>query len=170
VRFCGPISLGFRGMSLPLTPFSYHLPSCSSSTSTRTCAPSSNENFPYFSAPPHQTNHSLMTHTPQSAAQFLPTKTRRPRSTEKERINQLRADPYVAQYEASRVLCALCNQWVKLKLHSKYHLARWEEHRKICSVPKEYVTLSLFPTSMIVYFCSLSLSSFLLLSSIDQTC
>ncbi|KAJ4475068.1 hypothetical protein J3R30DRAFT_3294835 [Lentinula aciculospora] len=61
-----------------------------------------------------------------------PTKRRRAKRTEEERIAYLRADPYVARFEAYRVLCASCDKWIRLRPNSTYCSIPWDAHRKSC--------------------------------------
>ncbi|KAJ3743577.1 hypothetical protein DFH05DRAFT_1399971 [Lentinula detonsa] len=61
-----------------------------------------------------------------------PAKRRRAKRTEDERIAYLRADPYVAQFEAYRVLCASCDKWIRLRPNSTYCSIPWDAHRKSC--------------------------------------
>ncbi|RXW18298.1 hypothetical protein EST38_g7556 [Candolleomyces aberdarensis] len=78
-------------------------------------------------------------YTPESTAQSLahpPTKRRRAKRTEDERIDYLRADPYVAQFEAYRVLCASCDKWIRLRPNSTYCSIPWDAHRKSCLAKK----------------------------------
>ncbi|KAJ8584628.1 hypothetical protein M405DRAFT_773923 [Rhizopogon salebrosus TDB-379] len=74
-------------------------------------------------------------YTPESTAEALanpPAKRRRAKRTEEERIDYLRADPYVAQFEAYRVLCASCDKWIRLRPNSTYCSIPWDAHRKSC--------------------------------------
>ncbi|PFH47831.1 hypothetical protein AMATHDRAFT_87489 [Amanita thiersii Skay4041] len=78
-------------------------------------------------------------YTPESTAEALahpPTKRRRAKRTEEERIDYLRADPYVAQFEAYRVLCASCDKWIRLRPNSTYCSIPWDAHRKSCLAKK----------------------------------
>ncbi|KAI0954778.1 hypothetical protein AcW1_006564 [Taiwanofungus camphoratus] len=59
-------------------------------------------------------------------------KRRRAKRTEEERIEYLRSDPYVAQFEAYRVLCASCDKWIRLRPNSTYCSIPWDAHRKSC--------------------------------------
>lgn len=73
--------------------------------------------------------------TPESTADSMsnpPLKKRRAKRTEEERIEYLRTDPYVAQYEPYRVLCASCNKWIRLRPNSTYCSIPWDAHRKSC--------------------------------------
>ena len=63
-------------------------------------------------------------------------KKRRPKRSEEERINFFRTDPYVAQFEAYRVLCAGCDKWIRLRSNSSYCSIPWEAHRKSCLAKK----------------------------------
>ncbi|KAK0466918.1 uncharacterized protein EV420DRAFT_1506121 [Desarmillaria tabescens] len=58
-----------------------------------------------------------------------PTKRRRAKRTEDERIDYLRNDPYVAQFEAYRVLCASCDKWIRLRPNSTYCSIPWDAHQ-----------------------------------------
>ncbi|KAG8221162.1 hypothetical protein J3R82DRAFT_2713 [Butyriboletus roseoflavus] len=74
-------------------------------------------------------------YTPESTAEALanpPPKRRRAKRSEEERIDYLRADPYVAQFEAYRVLCASCDKWIRLRPNSTYCSIPWDAHRKSC--------------------------------------
>ncbi|KAH9951094.1 hypothetical protein B0H21DRAFT_855470 [Amylocystis lapponica] len=59
-------------------------------------------------------------------------KRRRAKRSEEERIEYLRSDPYVAQFEAYRVLCACCDKWIRLRPNSTYCSIPWDAHRKSC--------------------------------------
>ncbi|KAI0766129.1 hypothetical protein BD413DRAFT_571558 [Trametes elegans] len=61
-----------------------------------------------------------------------PAKRRRAKRTEEERIEYLRTDPYVAKFEAYRVLCASCDKWIRLRPNSTYCSIPWDAHRKSC--------------------------------------
>lgn len=63
-------------------------------------------------------------------------KRRRAKRTEEERIDYLRSDPYVAQFEAYRVLCASCDKWIRLRPNSTYCSIPWDAHRKSCLTKK----------------------------------
>ena len=65
-----------------------------------------------------------------------PNKRRRPKRNEEERIAYLRNDPYVAQFEAYRVLCACCDKWIRLRPNSTYCSIPWDAHRKSCLAKK----------------------------------
>ncbi|KAJ2927803.1 hypothetical protein H1R20_g9293, partial [Candolleomyces eurysporus] len=106
-----------------------HREKCSSSTARGVPAPSS--------AAGAQADVTI--YTPESTAQSLahpPTKRRRAKRTEEERIDYLRADPYVAQFEAYRVLCASCDKWIRLRPNSTYCSIPWDAHRKSCLAKK----------------------------------
>lgn len=78
-------------------------------------------------------------YTPESTAEALahpPAKRRRAKRTEEERIQYLRSDPYVAQFEAYRVLCASCHKWIRLRPNSTYCSIPWDAHRKSCLAKK----------------------------------
>ncbi|KAH8111768.1 hypothetical protein DFH11DRAFT_576855 [Phellopilus nigrolimitatus] len=61
-----------------------------------------------------------------------PLKKRRAKRTEDERIEYLRTDPHVAQFEAYRVLCGSCAKWIRLRPNSTYCSIPWDAHRKSC--------------------------------------
>ncbi|KAJ7183758.1 hypothetical protein C8R46DRAFT_984966 [Mycena filopes] len=65
-----------------------------------------------------------------------PAKRRRAKRTEEERIEYLRADAHVAQFEAYRVLCASCDKWIRLRPNSTYCSIPWDAHRKSCLAKK----------------------------------
>lgn len=65
-----------------------------------------------------------------------PTKRRRAKRTEDERIEYLRTDPYVAQFEPYRVLCGACDKWIRLRPNSTYCSIPWDAHRKSCLAKK----------------------------------
>ncbi|KAH9971027.1 hypothetical protein BGW80DRAFT_1460913 [Lactifluus volemus] len=65
-----------------------------------------------------------------------PSKRRRAKRTEEERIQYLRSDPYVAQFEPYRVLCASCDKWIRLRPNSTYCSIPWDAHRKSCLARK----------------------------------
>ncbi|TFY59853.1 hypothetical protein EVG20_g7634 [Dentipellis fragilis] len=65
-----------------------------------------------------------------------PSKRRRAKRSEEERIEYLRSDPYVAQFEAYRVLCASCDKWIRLRPNSTYCSIPWDAHRKSCLAKK----------------------------------
>lgn len=78
-------------------------------------------------------------YTPESAAEALAhpvAKRRRAKRTEDERIEYLRSDPYVAKFEAYRVLCASCDKWIRLRPNSTYCSIPWDAHRKSCLAKK----------------------------------
>ncbi|KAG7086224.1 hypothetical protein E1B28_002189 [Marasmius oreades] len=78
-------------------------------------------------------------YTPESTASALahpPPKRRRAKRTEEERIHYLKSDPYVAQFEAYRVLCASCDKWIRLRPNSTYCSIPWDAHRKSCLAKK----------------------------------
>ncbi|KAI0630482.1 hypothetical protein C8Q77DRAFT_1219460 [Trametes polyzona] len=68
----------------------------------------------------------------QPDASQAPAKRRRAKRTEEERIDYLRNDPYVAEFEAYRVLCASCDKWIRLRPNSTYCSIPWDAHRKSC--------------------------------------
>lgn len=59
-------------------------------------------------------------------------KRRRAKRSEEERIEYLRSDPYVAQFEAYRVLCKCCDKWIRLRPNSTYCSIPWDAHRRSC--------------------------------------
>ncbi|KAF8624935.1 hypothetical protein AX17_006961 [Amanita inopinata Kibby_2008] len=88
---------------------------------------------------PGQASSDPVIYTPESTAEALahpPAKRRRAKRTEEERIDYLRADPYVAQFEAYRVLCASCDKWIRLRPNSTYCSIPWDAHRKSCLAKK----------------------------------
>ena len=98
---------------------------------------------PNISSAPGQTSNEPVIYTPESTAEALahpPAKRRRAKRTEEERIDYLRADPYVAQFEAYRVLCASCDKWIRLRPNSTYCSIPWDAHRKSCLAKKVYVS------------------------------
>lgn len=130
-------------MHLPLTPSRSlpppypSFPSTSSSVGNRGAAPPSSSS----AAAAPQTG-DVTIYTPESTAQSLahpPPKRRRAKRTEEERIDYLRADPYVAQFEAYRVLCASCDKWIRLRPNSTYCSIPWDAHRKSCLAKKMQV-------------------------------
>ncbi|KII89556.1 hypothetical protein PLICRDRAFT_124521 [Plicaturopsis crispa FD-325 SS-3] len=83
--------------------------------------------------------HSNVISTPESTAQALahpPIKRRRAKRTEEERIEYLRSDPYIADFEAYRVLCSSCDRWIRLRPNSTYCSIPWDAHRKSCLARK----------------------------------
>ncbi|KIL60874.1 hypothetical protein M378DRAFT_13898 [Amanita muscaria Koide BX008] len=88
---------------------------------------------------PGQSSTDPVIYTPESTAVALshrPTKRRRVKRTEEERINYLRADPYVARFEAYHVFCASCDKWIRLRPNSTYCSIPWDAHRKSCLAKK----------------------------------
>ncbi|KIL57957.1 hypothetical protein M378DRAFT_42216, partial [Amanita muscaria Koide BX008] len=88
---------------------------------------------------PGQSSTDPVIYTPESTAEALahpPAKRRRANRTEEERIDYLRADPYVAQFEVYRVLCASCDKWIRLRPNSTYCSIPWDAHRKSCLAKK----------------------------------
>lgn len=65
-----------------------------------------------------------------------PSKRRRAKRSEEERIQYLRSDPYVAQFDAYRVLCASCDKWIRLRPNSTFCSIPWDAHRKSCLARK----------------------------------
>jgi hypothetical protein len=78
-----------------------------------------------------------------SALSSPPIKRRRAKRSEEERMEYLRSDPYVAKFEAYRVLCASCDKWIKLRPNSTYCSIPWDAHRKACLARKTSVRGSL---------------------------
>jgi hypothetical protein len=70
-----------------------------------------------------------------------PPKRRRAKRSEEERIQYLRSDPYVAEFEAFRVHCASCDKWIRLRPNSTYCSIPWDAHRKSCIARKGCVIL-----------------------------
>jgi hypothetical protein len=68
-----------------------------------------------------------------------PSKRRRAKRSEEERIQYLRSDPYVAQFDAYRVLCASCDKWIRLRPNSTFCSIPWDAHRKSCLARKRCV-------------------------------
>ena len=96
-------------------------------------------------ASPGQSPSEPVIYTPESTAEALanpPVKRRRAKRTEEERIEYLRSDPYVAEFEAYRVLCASCDKWIRLRPNSTYCSIPWDAHRKSCLSKKAYVFLA----------------------------
>jgi hypothetical protein len=71
-----------------------------------------------------------------SSVPVPPSKRRRAKRSEEERIQYLRSDPYVAQFDAYRVLCASCNKWIRLRPNSTFCSIPWDAHRKSCLARK----------------------------------
>jgi hypothetical protein len=71
-----------------------------------------------------------------------PSKRRRAKRSEEERIQYLRSDPYVAQFDAYRVLCASCDKWIRLRPNSTFCSIPWDAHRKSCLSRKGCVVIS----------------------------
>lgn len=88
---------------------------------------------------PAQSGPETVIYTPESTAEALanpPAKRRRAMRTEEERIDYLRTDPYVAQFDAYRVLCASCDKWIRLRPNSLYCAIPWDAHKKTCLAKK----------------------------------
>ena len=96
--------------------------------------------IPQSSSSPYSTQ-ALKHKEPSEALTHPPTKRRPTRRTEEERIDYLRADPYVAEFEAYRVRCASCDKWVHLRPNLTYCSFPWDAHRKSCLSKKMYVFL-----------------------------
>jgi hypothetical protein len=108
--------------------FLNHLSACSCAIHSNT---SPNASRPVTVADP-------VMYTPESRGQpAVPlVKRRRAKRTEEERIQYLREDPYVEQFEAYRVLCASCDKWIRLRPNSTYCSIPWDAHRKSCLAKK----------------------------------
>lgn len=94
-------------------------------------------------------------YTPESTAEALahpPAKRRRAKRTEEERIDYLKSDPYVSEFEAYRVLCASCDKWIRLRPNSTYCSIPWDAHRKSCLAKKMWVTHPFFVALFILFF------------------
>ena len=76
---------------------------------------------------------------PKSNVPGPPSKRRRAKRSEEERIQYLRSDPYVAQFDAYRVLCASCDKWIRLRPNSTFCSIPWDAHRKSCLARKRCV-------------------------------
>lgn len=85
-----------------------------------------------------------------SNASAPPSKRRRAKRSEEERIQYLRSDPYVAQFDAYRVLCASCDKWIRLRPNSTFCSIPWDAHRKSCLARKGCV---ICPTLKPFFFC-----------------
>jgi hypothetical protein len=91
------------------------------------------------SSAPRSTPGETVIYTPESTAVALahpPAKRRRAKRTEEERIDYLKSDPYVSEFEAYRVLCASCDKWIRLRPNSTYCSIPWDAHRKSCLAKK----------------------------------
>lgn len=96
------------------------------------------------SSAPRSTPGENVIYTPESTAEALahpPAKRRRAKRTEEERIDYLKSDPYVSEFEAYRVLCASCDKWIRLRPNSTYCSIPWDAHRKSCLAKKMWVIL-----------------------------
>ena len=80
--------------------------------------------------------------SPEPISAGPPTKRRRAKRSEEERIQYLRSDPYVAQFEPYRVRCASCDKWIRLRPNSTYCSIPWDAHRKSCLARKGYAVYS----------------------------
>ena len=85
-----------------------------------------------------------------SSATGPPSKRRRAKRSEEERIQYLRSDPYVAEFDAYRVLCASCDKWIRLRPNSTFCSIPWDAHRKSCLARKGSVVIP--PTSPALCF------------------
>jgi len=97
-----------------------------------TVSPSSSSRTPASSAGPVM----FASDSAVDALGHPPAKRRRAKRTEEERIEYLRSDPYVGQFEAYRVLCASCDKWIRLRPNSTYCSIPWDAHRKSCLAKK----------------------------------
>ena len=100
--------------------------------------------------------HNPVIYTPENAVDALAhpvAKRRRAKRTEDERVEYLRSDPYVAKFEAYRVLCASCDKWIRLRPNSTYCSIPWDAHRKSCLAKKMWVYAALALYNFInIYF------------------
>ena len=114
----------------PLTPLSSFLfsPAASSTTSPPPEPPKSQARPSGPSTEPKA--------PPKSNVAGPPSKRRRAKRSEEERIQYLRSDPYVAQFDAYRVLCASCDKWIRLRPNSTFCSIPWDAHRKSCLARK----------------------------------
>ncbi|RXW12139.1 hypothetical protein EST38_g13715 [Candolleomyces aberdarensis] len=79
--------------------------------------------------------------TPESVAQLLThpsaTTSRKAKRTEQERIDYLRADPYISQVKKDKVFCVLCKKWIRLKSGGPTYCSQpWDLHKKRCLAGK----------------------------------
>ncbi|KAI9459734.1 hypothetical protein BJY52DRAFT_358082 [Lactarius psammicola] len=92
------------------------------------------------SAPPAPEPAQIRPNPPGPSAESIsagpPSKRRRAKRSEEERIEYLRSDPYVAQFEPYRVRCASCDKWIRLRPNSTYCSIPWDAHRKSCLARK----------------------------------
>ena len=143
------VSLGTRPP--PSLSLSYHLTLPSSSSAPRSGPPDS------------------VIYTPESTAEALahpPAKRRRAKRTEEERIEYLKSDPYVSEFEAYRVLCASCDKWIRLRPNSTYCSIPWDAHRKSCLAKKMcLISLSSFHIPSLSVSYSVTIRMFMLLKS-----
>ncbi|KAH6901765.1 hypothetical protein BKA70DRAFT_1522052 [Coprinopsis sp. MPI-PUGE-AT-0042] len=110
-----------------------------SSTSRRLATNSDPSQTRSMAFKPESKGSTSIIYTPESTAQSLShptTKRRRAKRTEEERIEYLRRDQYVAQFEAYRVLCASCQKWIRLRPNSTFCSIPWDAHRKSCLAKK----------------------------------
>lgn len=116
----------------PLTPLSSSSPAASSASPAPAPEPLKSQ------ARPSGPSAELKAH-PSSNVPGPPSKRRRAKRSEEERIQYLRSDPYVAQFDAYRVLCASCDKWIRLRPNSTFCSIPWDAHRKSCLARKGYV-------------------------------
>ncbi|KAJ7149962.1 hypothetical protein C8R46DRAFT_1008875 [Mycena filopes] len=90
----------------------------------------------WFVANLHPVQIAYTSHHGSQQTEQPPAKRRRAKRTEEERIEYLRADAHVAQFEAYRVLCASCDKWIRLRPNSTYCSIPWDAHRKSCLAKK----------------------------------
>jgi len=123
----------------PLVPIRAHSPSLFSSPAPSSTPPATepleSHSHPSVSGP----STSVETNSARP-----PSKRRRAKRSEEERIHYLRSDPYVAQFEPYRVLCASCDKWIRLRPNSTYCSIPWDAHRKSCLARKGCVILHPF--------------------------
>jgi hypothetical protein len=108
------------------------------------------------SSAPRSTPGDTVIYTPESTAEALahpPAKRRRAKHTEleEERIDYLKSDPYVSDFEAYRVLCASCDKWIRLRPNSTYCSIPWDVHRKSCLAKKMWVIHPFFVALFILF-------------------
>jgi hypothetical protein len=70
---------------------------------------------PSASQKSQQQPHFIYENNTLGAPTILPTKRRRPKRTEGERIAYLRSNPYVTRLEAFRIFCGSCCKWIPLR-------------------------------------------------------
>ena len=65
------------------------------------------------------------------------TKERRQKRSEEQRTNFFRTEPYIAQFEAYRILCAGCDKWVGFLRNSSYCPTPWEPIGRVLLLRKD---------------------------------